>query len=210
MAACALLRAMDPRDEQRAWLLDLLAQTREAPTALAQRAGLAPTTLTRFLNNPQHATALSARTISAVEKAAGVRFGASPPAALRDSEADPFAYEASEASISSIVRAAVGSANGIDPWTLRSRALEAAGFLPGDILIVDLNADPKPGDVVCAQVYEWARGKAETVFRVWEPPSLVSATFDPTLRKPLFVDHNNVTIKGVVIASIRTRQARAA
>ncbi|MDP3554853.1 hypothetical protein [Methylocystis sp.] len=210
MASCALLRVMDPRDEQRAWLLDLLARTGEAPTSLAHRAGLAPTTLTRFLNDPEHGTALSARTISAVEKAAGVRFGAGPQIALRDREAEPFVYEQAGETMGAIVRAAVGVANGIDPWTLRSRALEAAGLMPGDTLIVDLNADPKAGDVVCAQVYEWARGKAETVFRIFEPPSLVSATLDPALRKPLFVDHHNIVIKGVVVASIRTRQARAA
>jgi hypothetical protein len=201
---------MDPREEQRAWLQELLARTREAPTALAVKAGLAPTTLTRFLNNPEHATALSARTISAVEKATGVRFGAFPAPALREREAEPFAYDHGAEPIDAMVRAAVRETNGIDPWTLRSRALEAAGYLPGDILIVDLNGDPKTGDVVCAQIYDWARGKAETIFRLWEPPLLVSATFEPGLRKAHIVDQQNVIIKGVVVASIRARQARAA
>ena len=52
---------MDPREDQRAWLARVIAETGIAPTTLAIKAGLAPTTLTRFLNNPEHATALSAR-----------------------------------------------------------------------------------------------------------------------------------------------------
>lgn len=210
MAVCALSRAMDPKDEQRAWLVKVLAQTNEAPTGLAMRAGLAPTTLTRFLNNPQHATALSARTISAVENATGVRFrGGSPLAQLRESEAEPFQHGPDTSPVARMVEAATGRANGVDPWRLKSRAIEAAGYLPGDILIVDLNADPSPGDVVCAQIYEWGRGQAETVFRVYEPPALVSATADATLRKPYIVDGDRVVIKGVVIAAVRPRLMRA-
>lgn len=201
---------MDPRDEQRAWLTNLLERSGEAPTSLAIRAGLAPTTLTRFLNNPQHATALSARTISAVEKATGARFGVANSGALKEREAEPFLHEGEEGGVlSAMVGAVTGKANGLDPWVLKSRAVEAAGYLPGDIMIVDLNADPRPSDVVCAQVYEWGRGKAETVFRIWEPPSLVTATYDPALRKPLMVDHQNVLIRGVVVASLRPRQARS-
>ncbi|MGJ0393013.1 MAG: LexA family protein [Methylocystis sp.] len=199
---------MNPRDEQRAWLTNLLEKSGEAPTSLAMRAGLAPTTLTRFLNNPQHATALSARTISAVEKVTGARFGVNSIGAIRESEAEPFRQDGPDDILNTMVQAVAGRANGLDPWTLNSRAVEAAGYLPGDVLIVDLNADARPGDVVCAQIYEWGRGKAETVFRIWEPPSLVSATHDPRLRKPLMVDHQNVVIRGVVVASVRPRQGR--
>lgn len=208
MAAYALLLPMDMRDEQRAWLAKVLELSGLAPTALAQKAGLAPTTLTRFLNNPEHATALSARTVSAVEKSTGLRFGEQArPATLRESEAEPFRVDSDL--LSEMVRAAAAGANGIDPWRLRSRALEAAGYLPNDILIVNLNARPETGDVVCAQIYDWTRGRADTVFRVFEPPSLVSATLDPALRRPFFVDNESVVIRGVVVASVRPRQARA-
>jgi SOS-response transcriptional repressor LexA len=208
MGACALLRAMDPRDEQRQWLAKLLAATNEAPTALALRAGLAPTTLTRFLNNPEHATALSARTISLLEKATGLRYGSAMPQLLREREAEPYKFDEAADIVGDMVASVVGRANGVDPWLLRSRALEAAGYKDGDVLIVDLNAAAKPGDVVCAQVYEWSKGKAETVFRIWEPPALVSATHDASLRRPLIVDQDKIMIRGVVIASVRRRTGK--
>jgi SOS-response transcriptional repressor LexA len=92
---------------------------------------------------------------------------------------------------------------------LRSRSLESAGYMPGDILMVDLNGRPEPGDVVCAQIYDRS-GKAETIFRIYEHPFLVAATLDGRLMKPHLVDNDRVVIRGVVIASLRERRAVAA
>ena len=61
------------------------------------------------------------------------------------------------------------------------------------------------GDVVCAQVYDWSTGRAETVFRIFEPPYLVSASSDPQFLRPLVVDDDKVHIKGVVIQTYRSR-----
>jgi hypothetical protein len=206
-----MLAMVDPRDEQRRWLKRVLQITGKAPTALAQEARLAPTTLTRFLNDPEHATALSARSISAVEKTTGLRYGEDPrPIGFRESEAEPFAGANGDAVFADLVKRTVGTANGIDPWTLRSRALEIAGYLPGDVLVVDLNRQPEPGDIVCAQVYDWVRAKAETIFRIWEPPFLVGLSLDAKYRKPLVVDNEHVVMRGVVMASMRPRTARHA
>lgn len=203
------LLMVDPADEQRAWLKGVLAKTALAPTALAQKAGLSQPTLTRFLNDPEATHALSARTIAAVERASGMRYGPDPrPTGFRESEAAPFDVRKSPKGLDFVAQS-IGAANGIDPWVLRSRALEGAGYLPGDVLIVDLNSDPKGGDVVCAQVYDWARSRAETVFRIYEPPYLVAATLDEALRRPFPVDNNTVFVKGVVITMIRLRQSRA-
>jgi hypothetical protein len=60
--------------------------------------------------------------------------------------------------------------------------------------------------VVCAQVYQWPSGTAQTVFRIFEPPYLVAATDDPTERRPLLIDNNQVTVKGVVTQSLRLMQ----
>lgn len=209
-AAFMFLRMADPRDEQRAWLRGVLAQTGLAPTALAQKAKVAQPTITTFLNKPDVSHALSARTISKIEAATGLRYGPDPrPAGFRESEATPF--ESPKGNDELAFLDGVGSgANGIDKWMLRSRALETAGYQPGDVLIVDLNREPRPGDVVCAQLYDWARAKAETVFRLWEPPYLAPATHDAALRKIFVVDNENVIIKGVVIASVRGRLARVA
>jgi hypothetical protein len=52
------------------------------------------------------------------------------------------------------LRSLIGDRNGIEPWLLHTRALELEGFMPGDIVLVDLNASPKPGDAVYATVRE--------------------------------------------------------
>ncbi len=54
-----------------AWLNAILGETGLTPAALAERAGVSPTTLTRFLNNPDHAHALSGRTVARIVEATG-------------------------------------------------------------------------------------------------------------------------------------------
>ena len=96
--------------------------------------------------------------------------------------------------------------NGVDPWVLRSNALLSIGYLPGDVMLVDLNERPRAHDVVCAQVYDWVRSRAQTVFRLYEPPYLLASTTDQAVLRPLVVDDNVVVVKGVVTASIRPRR----
>ena len=94
--------------------------------------------------------------------------------------------------------------NGVDAWVMRSRALENSGVLPGDVLVVDLNASPTDGDIVCAQLYNRA-GEVETAFRIYEKPFLVAASSDPAFRRPTLIDGDRAQIKGVVVASLRGR-----
>ncbi|MFZ1964323.1 MAG: hypothetical protein WAU78_12815 [Roseiarcus sp.] len=201
---------VDPREEQRVWLRAVLVQTGLTPHALAKRARISAPTLTVFLNSDKATHALSARTVASLEAATGMRYGPEPrpSGAFRENEAT--AYKINGSPVDDIVRAAIGGRNAVDPWLLKSRALEAAGYLPGDVLIVDLNGGPQPGDVVCAQIYNWARSDAQTVFRVWEPPYLTPATFDPALRRVFVVDNDTTMIRGVVIATVRPRQGRGA
>jgi hypothetical protein len=95
-----------------------------------------------------------------------------------------------------------------ETWELRTRALEQIGYLPGDILIVDLDETPKAGDVVCAQWFRWAErsDQEQIVFRIYEPPYLVAASRDPEVRKPMLVDNDRVVIRGVVMAMFRERR----
>ncbi len=207
---CIVLRMIDTRDQQRAWLNAVLARTGLNATQLASKSGLAITTLTRFLNNPQHSSALSMRTISAIERETGIRYGENgPPAGFRETEAEPFT-PGEQDPVAAVVDHLRTIANGMDPWVMKSRALESAGIQPGDILLVNLNRQPAAGDIVCAQVYDWTRGKAETVFRIWEPPYLVAATMEPKLRRPMIVDNEHILIKGVMEFSMRPRLGRTA
>lgn len=175
-------------------------------------AGLATTTLTRFMNDPA-APMLGLRSIAKIAHVAGIPAlhvtPAPPPAAasatpgLADAEAAP--VDPSSTGTDRILDALVGGRSAAIPWTLSSHVLENAGYLPGDILIVDLNATPQAGDVVCVQIYAWADRTAQTVFRVYDPPYLLSACRDPALRRPLLVDNNQIIIKGVVTECLRRR-----
>ena len=91
-------------------------------------------------------------------------------------------------------------------WRLNTRALELAGYMPGDFILVDMTATPRNGDVVCAQIYDFQRGSAETKFRIYEPPFLTTRTMDAASSEaPLLVDGERTIVAGVVVRSLRIR-----
>ena len=94
---------------------------------------------------------------------------------------------------------------GVDVWTVKSLAMAAGGYLPGDQLLVDTHQSERcrAGDVVIAQRYDAQSGTAETVLRRFEPPVLVAASTDPAEGRVLVVDGTNVVIRGKVVASWR-------
>lgn len=204
------MTAMEPsRDEIRQWIRGILARTGDTPTGLARRAGVASTTLTRFMGG-QARNALSFSTIAKIAEATGTP----PPFAdggerlpgFAEDDAAPYhtgGLNSEPSACAAAISALIAGRRAADPWKMRSRVLEDAGYLPGDVLIVDLTRTPTAGDVVCAQVYNWGQDSAETVFRIYEPPYLVAATAAPEARKPLLVDGKNVVIKGVVTESLR-------
>lgn len=176
---------------------------------LARRTGVNASTFAKFRNDPDNKAKLEPATIRLIEEAAGIKaYENSLHAKARGlAEAESARYEAEPLEVvDGAVQALKGTRNGVDPWILRSRCLEVAGYMPGDVLMVDLNARPQPGDVVCAQVYD-RNGKAETVFRIFEDPFLVAVSFDRSLFKPLLIDNDRVVVRGVVIASFRERRA---
>lgn len=198
--------------DQHAYLNHVMERTGWSQTELAARAGLDPSTLSRFLSASRKGHSLRVTTIRKIEAISGLAFASGAPEELGEDIVDGFGEpEAvplivpSESPIAKIVAVLNAGKNNIDPWTMRSRALEGAGYRPGDILLVSLNATPVAGDVVCAQIYDWTKGKAETVFRLFQPPYLVAATSDPDLMRPHVVDDGRVVLKGVVMNSIRNR-----
>jgi hypothetical protein len=92
------------------------------------------------------------------------------------------------------------------PWLLKTRAMEDAGYLAGDVVICDAAMLPKAGDAVVAKVYDLRSGTTETIFRILEPPYLVAASSDPALRKPLLVDNERVIVVGTITQSFRARR----
>lgn len=106
-----------------------------------------------------------------------------------------------------MVEAALKSRPNAAPWRLKTRAIEGAGYLIGDVVITDPTVAPMAGDAVCAQVYDIRTGTAETVFRIYEAPYLVAVTSDPALRKPMLVDDERVVVRGTVTQSFRARRS---
>lgn len=180
--------------------------TKTPPTRIATDLKIAPSTLTRLLNEPEGGKAtLRATTIAKLEAYSGLMAPTiespervSAPSGLRE-DAIPFDQSDGDATVVSALKAVIGTRKNIDPWTIRSRALECAGFMPGDVVLVDLSTMPRAGEPACAQVYNWRGGTAETIMRLLEPPYLVAATFDPALRKPLLVDDERVILKGLIL-----------
>lgn len=209
------------RAAQLAYLDDVEEQTKLTPTEIARAIESDPSTLTRFKNKAGHNGTLSDAIIDKI----GSRFGIyAPPEArkksapvtmearpsgpafgLSDLEAEP--YQAPKGDrMANLVTAAVAGRVHVVPWLLRSRALEDEGYLPGDVLIVDLNADPDPGDIVCAQLYDFERaGGTRTVFRLYHPPFLVGAGKEEGARIPQLID-GTVGLKGVVEVVIRAKR----
>lgn len=202
------------QERQREWLAEILRATKLKPSQLAVEAGVSDTTLTRLLNNPEYTHTLSQLTIDRITS----KFKLPGPeefktggrgALLGFAEAERFVAENDSTGAGQIVTAMLQGRVGVDPWRLRTLSLEAAGYLPGDIVFVDLNAEPRAHDAVCAQVYDWARGAAETVFRIYNPPFLIGASRDQLAYKPLLVDNERVVLKGVVVQSFRPERLSA-
>lgn len=198
------------RRKQLAWIEAILEHKGWNRTRLAKTAGVDPSTLSKFLTDPLNKSQLQTNSIEKIAAASGFRpyFTEAPsrPEGLADIEAEPFDESSAPALVDVAVSALKSGRNGIDPWVMRSRALEHEGYLPGDILMVDLNMQPRSGDAVCAQIYD-LQGKAETVMRIYEHPFLIAATSDPASRRPLLVDEERVLIRGVIVASFRPRRA---
>ncbi len=197
------------KDEQVSWLRAVVAHTGLTATQLARRAKLAPSTIHRPLNEPDFASLLSARSIAAIAETAGLKPMEFPARARGMSEADavPYEYGESENAIDNFdraVRALCAGRNGRDAWVMKSHALDASGVLPGDVLIMDMNRQAKAQDIVCAQIYDWSRRRAETVFRIYDAPYLVTHSVRG-MEKPVLVDNDNVAIKGVVENILRSR-----
>lgn len=197
------------RQRQLDWLDRLIRETGLSASAIATRAGLMATTLTRFRDPEQKPDTLSAATIEKIAQhfgVAGPDGGRSAAGGFGEREGLAYVYDR-EPALDRVVRAVCAGRTGVDPWVLRSHALEDAGFLAGDILFVDLNATPRDGDVVCAQVYKMGGLGADTVFRIYRahPPILIAATRRLDLARPLMVDNNAVMVRGVVEGSWRPR-----
>lgn len=98
--------------------------------------------------------------------------------------------------------------NSEDCWLVQSRVLDLAGYMPGDLLIVDHSVQPVPGDAVVAVLHEFGAKGPEHRLRLFRAPYLMAKTTDPAVdEEPFYVDGRRVAIMGVVTKTLRIRQA---
>lgn len=180
------------------WLERALELRHWTPAELARRAGVSASTIGRALKDQKFV--MTTATLSKISAAAQLALPSEITGSvhgLAEPEAAPYVGP---------VDAGTAEADNLDRWTINGRHLELAGTLPGDLVLVDRTAAPRAGDVVQAQVYD-NQGGAETVFRIYDPPYLVTRTADPDCqRKPLLVDGERVLIMGVVAKTVRLRR----
>lgn len=201
----------DLREQQMAWIENILSSSGLTLTDVARRAGLNPSTLTRFRARDDSGHTLTSRTVQKIEEATGVpayeqRMRPRLAPSFNEAEAERFSFsDATQDLMVEALRTVVARSNSVDLWVLKTPVLAAVGYNAGDIVLVDRDATPRPGDAVCAQRYDWRRGTAETVFRVFRTPYLLTAqaSGDPGL--PDIVDNENVVIMGVVVGGCHLR-----
>lgn len=193
----------------RDWLAAVMRKTGMKPTPLAKAAGLAPSTILRALD-AERPGALDLRSITKIVDKFGIAappalFGApaqSRPAGFAEPELVMIPADAGQ----TFAGEALSPTQGV--WSVHTRAIELAGYLPGDQVLADSAAPPRPRDVVVAQIVDHRSGTAETVLRVYDPPYLTTETADPAARqKPALVDNDRVAIWGPVVKSLRARDA---
>lgn len=196
----------------KAWVRELERSLSASPSRVASDADLSPSTLTRIFNEG-YSGALAELTIRTIREKYGVigpdewNSAGRPPLRGLAEEATEYQF-GEDPGQDAAIRGLMGKREGIFVMTLRTRSLEDAGYLPGDVVLLDQTREPQDRDIVCAQVYEG--GGATTIWRRYDAPFLTDLTRDADKRRaPEIVDDRRVRIVGVVTDMYRRRQRAA-
>ncbi|MFT0875980.1 hypothetical protein VRZ08_05425 [Rhodopseudomonas sp. G2_2311] len=198
-------KRQDLREAQLAWLERLEDHTDKDATNLARGAQIDPSTLTRF-KSAQSRT-LSVLTLQQLAERWQFPLDPSISGATEirgfATEAEPYKPKNANSALMTALDALRSAQPGSEAWEVRSRALEAVGILPGDVVLVDPFAKPRDGDAVLAQIWDFERQKFDDAWRrisITGPIQiLAAASFDPNYAGPVLVNEKDVKIKGVVL-----------
>lgn len=195
------------RDESREWLQRVCDSTGLTVSAIAKKAGVSDSNLRKLMREPDWPHPLSDAVKRKISAATGVPLpGEQRPRQVPGlAEPDVRHYQPGPAE-----EIPFSGRNGADWWSVETKLLNLEGYMPGDLVLVDLNETPRSGDVVVAQVTQSGNGKVETVFRKYEPPFLTCRTTEASYPRPELVDGERVIVMGVVVSAWRKRARNAA
>jgi SOS-response transcriptional repressor LexA len=197
------------RTAQLQWVEQLKQLTGKSISGIARDAGLATTTLTE-LTNPKKKGTLSPLTIQALTESTGIQppfptSGAATSVPMPEIHEEGALYVPSETetALRQAVDVLIAGRTDAHPWVMNTDILALAGIRKGDIVVIDQSLTARDGDVVCAQI-EVGLG-AQTVFRLYQAPNLVGASFDPNAVRAEPVNGTRVRIVGVMTDLLRSR-----
>lgn len=194
----------------RDWLRSLPTVLGMPLSQIAKETKIASSTLYRPLKEGEHGVStLHANTIAKIVEHTGAPFpaenglrsvGRRPPRGTAQ-DAVPYSVEPGD-EVDLALKAFSHKEVVLAPYTLRTRAVELAGAMPGDVLLLNKATTPTPGDLVMADVRGF-RSTDECLVRVFERAApvdlLVTRSLDPGLQAPLVVDGERVVLRGVFL-----------
>lgn len=194
--APGLLAAMaDEREPLRIWLKSIVTTKGATLSAIAKEAKVSQPTITRFVNDPQYPYELSARTIRLIE----TTFGIPAPRSRTFEDSSVATFETRAAAAAKTHGGARERIMAMDD------ALDLRGVRRGDLLEIDAQAQPRPGDVVQAELRAGLKSR-EMAVRIYDPPYLMAHSTTYELNRPILIEPGRARVLGVVTRV--TRQLR--
>ncbi|GAA2871756.1 hypothetical protein GCM10010837_24100 [Aminobacter niigataensis] len=206
------MRVMSEQHDTKEWIRAVARYMNLSLSDLALNSKLAASTVTRYINDRSGKLTITDRSLDAISAYTGIPKNVFPGQrrlpGFGQSEAVPYDANQDERLpdwVIAAIDAHRGNRNGVEPWLMKSWALDLLGILPGDVVLVDQNLRPKAGDVVIAQLTDLATGKTEAVMRRFDPPFIMTHSAKIGASKPEQVDDERVVILGVECGVIRPR-----
>jgi len=195
--------AEQSRDRVRAWISEIRQRFRAEIPDIAGRAKVASSTIYRWLDDT-HPFNPSLTSLRKIAVAYGVPLPDAKAPAADETSGDVETYAANDDQVEPPLKPTPGQT----VFRVRSRALELAGYLPGDAILVDPRTPARSGDAVCAQIQNLETGELENRLRVYEAPYLLTRTMDPQSNdRPIYVDNERAKIIGPIVKAMRVRAA---
>lgn len=192
------------------WILAVADYLHLSPSRLALNAGAAASTLTRFLNDTTNTLTITQRTLDMIATYSGVPVHKMPgqkPRGLGDEDVVP--YNMADINVPAwmhdAINAIVREKNNTEVWIAKGWALDIAGILPNDAIVIDYSRKPQNGDVVLARIHDANGNDPQQVLRLYEAPYLMAHSAKLGVQRPLVVDEHLVSIMGVCTGVFQLR-----